>query len=148
MRGALSNAYKLPVRCTSPSFLRYRELSKAGEVYFGTSSDLVQAMSKTYDHVNWDLIDDSTLRTFSSHNVWRWLVAVGLEWLLIAAVIAVCLMYPRWWVWILGAFLIGTRQHGLAVLAHDGAHHLLARSPFWDDTLTNCSTSFLLAFPL
>lgn len=105
-------------------------------------------MSKPYDHVNWALIDDNTLRAFTSHTVWRWLVAVALEWLLIAAAIAVCLTWPHWWVWVLGALLIGTRQHGLAVLAHDGAHYLVARSHFWNDVLTNLLSTYWLAFPI
>jgi len=105
-------------------------------------------MSKPYDHVNWDLIDDNKLRAFNSHNVWRWLVAVALEWLLIAATIALCLAWPLWWVWVLGVLLIGTRQHGLAVLSHEGAHHLVARSHFWNDILTNCLTTFWLLYPV
>jgi len=105
-------------------------------------------MSKSYDHVNWNLLDDNALRAFSSPSVWRWLFAVALEWLLIAAVIVACLTWPRWWLWVWGMFLIGTRQHGLAVLAHEGAHHLVARSHFWNDILTNCLTTFWLAFPV
>ncbi|HJQ38791.1 MAG TPA: fatty acid desaturase family protein [Thermoanaerobaculia bacterium] len=105
-------------------------------------------MSKAYVHVKWDVIDEHALRAFSSHNVWRWLIAVALEWFLIAAAIAVCLTWPRWWVWVLGALLIGTRQHGLSILAHEGAHHLVARSQIWNDLFTNYLTTYWLAFPV
>lgn len=123
-------------------------LSKTGEVYFNSPQPGTLAMSKPYDRANWNLIDDDTLRAFSSRNRWRWLAAIALEWLLIAAVIAVCLTWPRSWVWVLGALLIGTRQHGMAVLAHEGAHNLVARSLFWNDILTNCLATYWLTFPI
>ena len=103
-------------------------------------------MRKQYDRVNWDLIDDAELHRFSSHNVWRWLAAVAFEWMVIAAICAVCLTYREWWVWGIGMLLIGTRQHGLAVLAHEGAHHLVVRSHFWNDVLTNYLTTYPLTF--
>jgi len=103
-------------------------------------------MRKFYDRVNWDLISDVELHAFSNHNVWRWLAAVAFEWLVIAAIFAVCLMRPVWWVWILGALFVGTRQHALAVLAHEGAHHLIVRSHFWNDVLANYLTTYPLTF--
>lgn len=103
-------------------------------------------MRKQYDRLNWDLISDSDLYQFSNQNVWRWLAAVAFEWLMIAALFAVCLAYPQWWVWVIGALLIGTRQHGLAVLAHEGAHHLIVRSHFWNDVLANYLTTYPLTF--
>lgn len=103
-------------------------------------------MRKQYDRVNWNLIDDVELHQFSSHNVWRWLAAIAFEWIVIAAIFAVCLTYREWWVWVIGGLLIGTRQHGLAVLAHDGAHHLVVRSHFWNDVLTNYLATYPLTF--
>jgi fatty acid desaturase len=103
-------------------------------------------MRKQYDRVNWNLIDDVELHQFSSHNVWRWLAAIAFEWIVIIAIFAVCLTYREWWVWVIGAVLIGTRQHGLAVLAHDGAHHLVVRSHFWNDVLTNYLATYPLTF--
>jgi fatty acid desaturase len=103
-------------------------------------------MRKSYDRVNWDLISDGELHRFSSHHVWRWLAAVAFEWMVIAALLAFCLAFPVWYVWILGALLIGTRQHGLAVLAHEGAHHLVVRNHFWNDVLTNYLTTYPLTF--
>ena len=103
-------------------------------------------MRKQYDRVNWNLIDDVELHQFSSHNVWRWLAAIAFEWIVITAIFAVCLTYREWWVWVIGAVLIGTRQHGLAVLAHDGAHHLVVRSHFWNDVLTNYLATYPLTF--
>jgi len=103
-------------------------------------------MRKFYDRVNWDLISDVELHRFSSHNVWRWLAAVMFEWTLIAALLAVCINFPAWYVWLAGALLIGTRQHALAVLAHEGAHHLVVRNHFWNDVLTNYLTTYPLTF--
>ncbi|HEX7154272.1 MAG TPA: fatty acid desaturase [Thermoanaerobaculia bacterium] len=103
-------------------------------------------MRKHYDRVNWDLISDVELHRFSSHNVWRWLAAVAFEWIVITALFAVAFRFPHWYVWLPVALLIGTRQHGLAVLAHDGAHHLVVRSHFWNDVLTNYFTTYPLTF--
>lgn len=103
-------------------------------------------MRKFYDRINWELISDNELHAFSSHNVWRWLAAVTFEWIVIVTTFAVSFRFPVWYVWIPAALLIGTRQHGLAVLAHEGAHHLVVRSHFWNDTLTNYLTTYPLTF--
>lgn len=103
-------------------------------------------MRKFYDRINWNLISDVELHEFSNHNVWRWLAAVAFEWLVIAGLIAIGLRWPLWYVWIPVAILIGTRQHGLAVLAHEGAHHLIVRSHLWNDVLANYLTTYPLTF--
>ena len=103
-------------------------------------------MRKQYDQVDWNLVTESELYSFSQQNVWRWLAAVALEWAVIATLITVCLRFPHWYVWIPGMVLIGTRQHALGILAHEGSHYLVARNHFWNDVLTNYLTTYPMTF--
>jgi fatty acid desaturase len=90
------------------------------------------------------LIDPQTLRRLSQPATFQWLAAVGLEWLLIGSVAHLCIVHRHWWAWVLGALFIGTRQHALGVLAHEGAHYLVARS----HRLNNALSNYLAAYPI
>lgn len=87
----------------------------------------------------------------------RWLTAWLGDWAAILAAYALLLMpTTRWspllWVdsWIvitavyllavlLAILVIGNRQHAIAILAHDGAHRLISRNRFINETLTALS---------
>lgn len=102
------------------------------------------SMQTQYQRVRWNLIDAAALRPFHKSALWPWLGTVAFEWTLIGFLMWMCHAYPSWWMWVAGVFLIGTRQHALAVLAHDGTHHAVSNSRFWNDTLAN----YLTAYPL
>jgi fatty acid desaturase len=101
-------------------------------------------MPPPYERIHWNLIDKQELRPLLRPSPWHWLGAVTLEWAIIATTILACNLLHFWWLWVVAVFIIGTRQHALGVLAHDGSHHLVARSLFWNDLLSN----FLSAYPL
>lgn len=103
-------------------------------------------MGNRYSQVRRDLIDRRELRKLVGPRFWQWMRAVLTEWTIIALTIAACVWFPRWWVWMAAFFLIGTRQHALGVLAHEGAHHLVARSTFWNDLISNYLTAYPLTF--
>src|SRR4030095_8919868 len=65
---------------------------------------------------------------------------------IIATTIWVCNAYGFWWLWVIGFFVVGTRQPALGGLAHDGSHHLVARSLFWNDLLSNLFSAYPLTF--
>jgi len=90
------------------------------------------------------LLDPQTYRSFARPNVWRWLAAVSGEWLVIGLTLWACMRWPHWWLWLAGIFLIGTRQHALGIMAHEGVHFLISRTRFWNDLLGN----YLAAYPL
>lgn len=90
------------------------------------------------------ILDAETHRRLSAHNVWRWLSAVIFEWAIIGLTIWACNRWPSWWLWVMGIFLIGTRQHALGILAHEGVHFLVTRKKRWNDLLAN----LLAAYPL
>ncbi len=101
-------------------------------------------MRVPYERIHWNLISKEELKAFASPSPGPWLKAVAIEWTIIAATIWACNTFSFWWVWIIGFFVIGTRQHALGVLAHDASHHLVAHSLSWNDRLGN----FLSAYPL
>src|SRR5262245_61863395 len=89
-------------------------------------------------------LDPSTYRRFSRHNVWRWLLGVGSEWLTVGLTVWICRRWPHWWLWAAGIVLIGTRQHALGIMAHESVHFLVTGRRFWNDLLGN----YLAAYPL
>jgi len=93
-------------------------------------------------------LDAATLRRFSQPNPWRWLAAVACEWTIVGLTMWACNRWPYWWLWIIGIFIIGTRQHALGIMAHEGVHHLIARNKFWNDLLGNLFASYSLTYPV
>jgi fatty acid desaturase len=89
-------------------------------------------------------IDAATLRTYAGPNVWRWLAGVATEWLIIAGAMWICTLSSNPLLWIAAIFVIGTRQHALGIMAHEGVHYLVLRSKRWNDLLSN----LLCAYPL
>jgi len=55
------------------------------------------------------------------------------DWGIIAAAIAMFEQWPGFLTGILAIILIGTRQHGIAVLGHDGAHGTICRPKWLND---------------
>lgn len=90
------------------------------------------------------LISRAELREFARPDVWRWLLGVGFEWLLIGTTITLCNFFPNPLVWALGVFIIGTRQHGLGIMAHENTHYIVSRNKGLNDLLGN----LLAAYPL
>ena len=103
-------------------------------------------MEGPYESVNRDLIGRQRLREFAGPHLRPWLGAVILEWSLIGLTMWACNRWPYWWCWVAGFFVIGIRQHALGVLAHDGSHHLVTRSIFWNDLLSNFFTAYPMTF--
>lgn len=89
-------------------------------------------------------VDMKVVRENSGPRLRPWMtVAIG-ELLLCAAILTVAYFNPVWWVWIPCGFLIGTRQHALSILTHDGAHFMIHKKRPLNDTLGN----WLSAYPL
>jgi fatty acid desaturase len=97
-----------------------------------------------YRRTNRALLDGDTLRRLSRPSTVRWLSFAALEWAIIAVTVAACLVHPSVWTWALGVLIVGTRQHALGILAHEGTHYLVNGSKPLNDTLTN----FIAAYPL
>lgn len=105
-------------------------------------------MEPTYPKVQRNLIDEPTARRFAEPSLPTWLLAVGFEWSMIAATLWLCAVRSEWWVWLAAIFFIGTRQHALGVLAHEGSHFLVCKSRYWNDLLGNCLTAYPLGLSI
>jgi fatty acid desaturase len=92
------------------------------------------------------ILDAQTYRRFSKHNPLHWLAVVFVEWTIIGVTIWACNKWPYWWLWVAGILLIGTRQHALGILAHEGVHYIVTGKKRWNDLLANLLTAYPLTY--
>lgn len=90
------------------------------------------------------LLSSEELRRLSRRSGARATFAIARQWAVIALAIAFAVYVGAWWAFALALVVVSTRQHGLAVLMHDGAHHLLYRNRLINDVVSDVA----LAFPL
>jgi fatty acid desaturase len=80
--------------------------------------------------------EESIVKRLSRPNLAHWLVLVAIDWAMIIAILAVCYHFWNPVVVVLGAFLLGTRQHALAVLGHEGTHYRISETRRLNDLLS------------
>jgi fatty acid desaturase len=83
------------------------------------------------------------LTRLSAINPWIASFHIGLEWALIAATIFLCQRYWHPMLYVLAVAFIGSRQHALLVLMHDGVHYRLLRNRRLNDWVSEA----ILAWP-
>lgn len=88
------------------------------------------------------LADD--VRRLSKLDPTRALLAIARQWIVIAAAWATAMYSGHWEVYAVAIVVIGTRQHALGILMHDGAHYRLLRSR----RMNNLVSDWFLGFPL
>lgn len=79
-------------------------------------------------------LSNEQIRYLSQASNWAGIRGVGHQWLWIFAAFALVAVYPNVITVLVALIVIGTRQLGLAIAQHDGAHRSLARST-WLNTL-------------
>jgi fatty acid desaturase len=89
-------------------------------------------------------IDPVVFSRFARPDARRWLLGVCTEWAIIAVMMAACVAYPSVLLWAVAVFVIGTRQHALGIMAHEGVHSLVSTTRAVNDGLAN----WLSAYPL
>jgi fatty acid desaturase len=67
----------------------------------------------------------------------NWLLQVLIDWSAIVLCFIILTHYPTWWLFPICIFIIGTRQHAIAILGHEGAHRLICKNKIINDLLTN-----------
>lgn len=72
------------------------------------------------------------------------LMCVAHAWIVIAAAMAIYALWPNPLTFIAAVVLIGSRQLGLAILMHDGAHGVLMRTKRFNDPVSQ----WLCAYPV
>ena len=90
------------------------------------------------------LLSAEVVKGLSGHPTRRWLGVVTLEWAIVWGAIACCLQWGPAWAHVLCALFVGTRQHALSILGHEGVHHSVASSRRVNDLLAN----YLTCYPL
>jgi fatty acid desaturase len=83
------------------------------------------------------------LRGLSTVNPWLACIHVGVEWGLIVAAIYLCQRFWHPMLYIFAVAFIGSRQHALLVLMHDGVHYRLLRNRRLNDWMSEV----ILAWP-
>ncbi len=76
------------------------------------------------------------------------LAHIVVEWLAIAAAIAVC---ERFWhplLYLVCVAYLGTRQHGLGILMHEGVHYRIANNKWWNDAIGELLCAWPVLLPM
>lgn len=89
-------------------------------------------------------LNPKDLKRLSKRKAHRWLLDATLDWSIIIMAFFVIGLFPNIITIILGIIVIGNRQHGLALLGHDGTHYTITLKKKINDVLTD----FLTWIPL
>ncbi|MFT3801420.1 MAG: fatty acid desaturase family protein [Burkholderiaceae bacterium] len=91
-----------------------------------------------------DLMSPDELAAVRRKSTWRGVALIAHAWIVIGASIALLAAWPNPLSFVLAVALIGSRQLGLTILMHDGAHGCLSPSPTWNLRLSQ----WLCAYPM
>jgi fatty acid desaturase len=91
-----------------------------------------------------DLMTEQELAQVRTRATWKSVALIAHAWALILGAIAMVALWPNPLTFLLAVAIIGSRQLGLAILMHEGAHGILARSP----TLNMALSQWLCAYPV
>lgn len=78
----------------------------------------------------------------------RSVLALAVEWAVVAAAIAVALELDAWWAYALAFVVVATRQHALLILYHDAVHGHFARKPRLNDAIVNLAVGVPALLPV
>lgn len=93
-----------------------------------------------------NLLPRGALREFTAVHTSKWLAAAAIEWTIILGTMTVCAVVGGWLICIPAVLIIGSRQHALGVLAHEGAHHLVSRNKKVNDGLSDLLAAYPIGF--
>lgn len=91
-----------------------------------------------------DLFTPSQLAIVRKRSDWKGVALVVHAWGTIAAAMALVAIFPNPITWLVAVAIIGTRQLGLAILMHDGAHGILTEN----QKLNMFLSQWLCAYPM
>lgn len=84
---------------------------------------------------------------YSQISFFRSLGTIFLDWGVIFFVAYLCHHYFSWLLYLLSVLVIATRQHGLLVMVHEGAHFRLSNRRFLNDFISNFFAGFPTLMP-
>jgi len=91
-----------------------------------------------------ELISPDQLVALREPVEWKGIALIAHAWAVILAAIALVAIFPNPLTYILAVMLIGSRQLGLAILMHEGAHRCLSRN----ETRNMALSQWLCAYPI
>ena len=91
-----------------------------------------------------DLIPTADLARLRQRSAWRGSALIAHAWAIILGSMALVTIFPNPVTWVLAVMLIGSRQLGLAILMHDGAHGCLSAN----STRNIALSQWLCAYPI
>jgi fatty acid desaturase len=91
-----------------------------------------------------DLLTDQELIEVRTRKTWKGVAMIAHAWCLIFGAIALVAIWPNPLTFVLAVAIIGSRQLGLAILMHDGAHGALANG----DRLNMFLSQWFCAYPV
>lgn len=103
------------------------------------------SLGRLREHRRALMLDDRVKNLVSkSRSSWPSWFQIAMQWIVIAGALGAATASHSWLIRFIAFAVIGTRQHALLVLMHDGAHRLLCIGRQFNDILSNLT----LAFPL
>jgi fatty acid desaturase len=91
-----------------------------------------------------DLISPAELAQLRELREWKGAALIAHAWAVIVGSIALVALFPNPLTYVLAVMLIGSRQLGLAILMHEGAHRCFSR----DETRNMALSQWLCAYPV
>ncbi|MEM6798832.1 MAG: fatty acid desaturase family protein [Planctomycetota bacterium] len=85
-----------------------------------------------------------TVRRLSRVSGLRSVLLIAGVWVPLIAVMAWAVVMPRWWVYLIAACVVGSRQVAMGVLVHDAVHYSLFKNRLANDVIAD----LFLAFPI
>lgn len=73
-----------------------------------------------------------------------WLISSAFDWAVIVVTIVCCNYFGSVALYLISIFILGNRQHALALLGHDGTHRTIHKNPKLNDTVSD----FLAFWPI
>jgi len=87
-------------------------------------------VKRTKEEIEW-------IRNLSQQKLFPWLFDAMLDWLIIAAAMYFAVRCSNIVAYLCAIFVVGNRQHALAILGHDGAHSTIHKNKRFNDFLAN-----------
>lgn len=91
-----------------------------------------------------ELVTPDQLAALRERIEWKGIALIGHAWAVILGSIALVAMFPNPITYVLAVMLIGSRQLGLAILMHEGAHRCFSR----DEARNMALSQWLCAYPI
>jgi fatty acid desaturase len=91
-----------------------------------------------------DLLSEDQLADVRDRHDWKAAALIAHAWATIFAAMALFTWWPNVLTFVLAAAIVGSRQLGLSILMHDGAHGLLFRN----QRVNHLASQWLLAWPV